>query len=206
MPARAGDPSNLIRLTPAEEEESHMADAPARTELKVTTGPIRGSRKIHVGERRVAMRAVDLEPSSGEPAVVLYDTSGPYTDPETRIDIMAGLAELRRDWIRGRGDVEEVPARDVRPEDNGQLGPDRSGGVASFPDVRRRVLRARPGANVSQMHCARKGIITPEMEYVAERENLGRAHALAQARDGESFGAAIPDFVTAEFVRSEVAR
>src|SRR5205823_13237504 len=105
-----------------------MGDAPARTELKVTTGPIRGSRKIHVEGRdglRVAMRAVDLEPSSGEPPVVLYDTSGPYTDSERRTDIMAGLAELRRDWIRARGDVEEVSARDVRPEDNGQLGPDR---------------------------------------------------------------------------------
>ena len=89
-----------------------MADAPARTELKVTTGPIRGSRKIHVGDRKVAMRAVDLEPSSGEPPVILYDTSGPYTDAAQRIDIMAGLPELRREWIRARGDVEEVcPAR-----------------------------------------------------------------------------------------------
>ena len=101
-----------------------MADAPARTELQVTTGPIRGSRKIYVGDRQVAMRAVDLEPSSGEPPVVLYDTSGPYTDPARRVDIMAGLAELRRDWIRARADVEEVAQRDVRPEDNGQLGPD----------------------------------------------------------------------------------
>ena len=71
-----------------------MGDAPARTELKVTTGPIRGSRKVHIGDLKVAMRAVDLEPSSGEPPVVLYDTSGPYTDPAVRIDIMAGLAEL----------------------------------------------------------------------------------------------------------------
>ena len=123
-----------------------MADAPARTELKVTTGPIRGSRKIHVEGRggvRVAMRAVDLEPSSGEPPVVLYDTSGPYTDPGRRIDIMAGLPELRRDWIRSRGDVEEIAQREVRAEDNGQLGPDRSGGVQAFPNVRRKVLRAR---------------------------------------------------------------
>ena len=82
-----------------------MADAPARTELKVTTGPIRGSRKIHVGGLRVAMRAVDLEPSSGEPPVILYDTSGPYTDPDSRIDIMAGLPELRAKWIRARRDA-----------------------------------------------------------------------------------------------------
>ena len=126
-----------------------MGDVPARTELKVTTGPIRGSRKIHVGPHGVAMRAVDLEPSANEPPVVLYDTSGPYTDPQQRIDIMAGLPELRRDWIRGRGDVEEVQQREVRPEDNGQLGPDRSGGVQPFPGVRKRVLRARPGANES---------------------------------------------------------
>ncbi|HEX8842188.1 MAG TPA: phosphomethylpyrimidine synthase ThiC, partial [Sphingomicrobium sp.] len=82
-----------------------MGDAPARTDLKVTTGPIRGSRKIYVEGRdgvRVAMRAVDLEPSANEPPVVLYDTSGPYTDPGQRIDIMAGLPELRREWIRSR--------------------------------------------------------------------------------------------------------
>ena len=187
-----------------------MADAPARTELKVTTGPIRGSRKIHIDGRdgvRVAMRAVDLESSSGEPPVVLYDTSGPYTDPQQRIDIMAGLPELRREWIRSRGDVEEVAQREIRPEDNGQLGPDRSGGVQPFPKVRKQVLRAKSGANVTQMHYARRGIVTPEMEYVAIRENLGREVALQiAARDGESFGAAIPDFVTPEFVREEVAR
>src|SRR5688500_1160864 len=182
------------------------SSAEQSTELKVTTGPIRGSRKIFVGSRRVAMRAVDLEPSSGEPPVTLYDTSGPYTDPDVRIDIMAGLPELRAAWIRGRGDVEEVDQREVKPEDNGQLGPDRSGGVAPFPRVRKRVLRARPGANVTQMHYARCGIITPEMEYVAERENLGRSTTSTQTRDGESFGAAIPDFVTPEFVRDEVAR
>src|SRR5829696_1754553 len=171
-----------------------MGDAPARTELKVTTGPIRGSRKIFVERRdgvRVAMRAVDLEPSSGEPPVVLYDTSGPYTDPEARIDIMAGLPELRAQWIRDRDDVEEVGQREVRPEDNGQLGPDRSGGVQPFPNVRKRVLRAKPGRNVSQMHYARRGIVTPEMEYVAIRENIGREELLV-TRDGEDFGASIP--------------
>ena len=198
-----------------------MADAPARTELpttpttttssggavSVTTGPIRGSRKVHVGPLRVAMREVVLEPSCGEPPVVVYDPSGPYTDSGATIDINAGLPELRSAWIRARGDVEEVDQRQLRPEDNGQLGPDRSGGVAPFPNVRKRVLRARPGANVSQMHYARRGIVTPEMEYVATRENLGREAALeALVRDGESFGAAIPDFVTPEFVRSEIAR
>jgi phosphomethylpyrimidine synthase len=185
-----------------------MADIPARTELKVTTGAIRGSRKVHVGPLGVAMREIDLEPSAGEPPLRVYDTSGPYTDPNARTDIMAGLPELRRDWIRGRGDVEEVTQREVRPEDNGQLGPDRSGGVQPFPNVRRKVLRARAGANVSQMHYARRGIITPEMVYVAERENLGREKmgTVPVFRDGESFGAAIPDYVTPEFVRDEVAR
>ncbi|MCW3797811.1 phosphomethylpyrimidine synthase ThiC [Sphingomonas sp. BN140010] len=185
-----------------------MADIPARTELKVTTGPIRGSRKVHVGPLKVAMREVVLEPSSGESPVVVYDPSGPYTDPDARIDIMAGLPELRRDWIRARGDVEEVAQREVRPEDNGQLGPDRSGGVQPFPNVRKRVLRARPGQNVTQMHYARRGIITPEMEYVAARENLGRekSRETTWRHDGESFGATIPEFVTPEFVRDEVAR
>jgi phosphomethylpyrimidine synthase len=188
-----------------------MADAPARTELKVTTGPIRGSRKVHVGspsnpEVRVAMREIHLEPGCGEPPLRVYDPSGPYTDSEARIDIMAGLPELRSTWIRARGDVEEVAQREVKPEDNGQLGPDRSGGVQPFPNVRKRVLRAKPGHNVSQMHYARKGIITPEMEYVAIRENLGRDAIAAHVRDGQDFGAAIPDYVTPEFVRDEVAR
>ncbi|HWT13665.1 MAG TPA: phosphomethylpyrimidine synthase ThiC [Allosphingosinicella sp.] len=209
-----------------------MADAPARTEiplslqgrgaaakrqgegLQVTTGPIRGSRKIRVGPLGVAMREIDLEPSSGEPPLRVYDCSGPYTDPEARIDIMAGLPELRRGWIRGRGDVEEVLQREVRPEDNGfarggksiQLGPDRSGGVQPFPNVRKKVLRAKPGHNVSQMHYARKGIITPEMEYVAIRENLGREAIRDHVRDGQDFGASIPEYVTPEFVRDEVAR
>ena len=173
---------------------------------KVTTGPIRGSRKIHVGPLGVAMRAIDLEPSSGEAPLNVYDTSGPYTDPSVQIDIAKGLAELRASWIRGRSDVEEVLQREVRPEDNGQLGPDRSGGVDPFPNVRRHVLRAKPGMNVSQMHYARRGIITPEMEYVAIRENIGRAAIAGHIRDGEDFGAEIPDHVTPEFVRSEVAR
>ena len=183
-----------------------MADVPARTEIGVTTGPIRGSKKIHVGPLNVAMREIHLEPSSAEPPVRVYDTSGPYTDSNARIDINVGLPEIRRPWIMARNDVTEVTQREVKPEDNGQLGPDRSGGVAPFPNVRKQVLRAKPGMNVSQMHYARKGIITPEMEYVAERENLGRARLAEYKRDGESFGASIPDYVTPEFVRDEIAR
>lgn len=183
-----------------------MADIPARTEIGVTTGPIRGSRKVHVGPHRVAMREIHLEPGSGEPPLRVYDTSGPYTDPDARIDIMAGLASMRRQWIEARGDVEAYDAREVRPEDNGQLGPDRSGGVRPFPNVNRRPLRAKAGANVTQMHYARRGIITPEMEYVAARENLGREQAREAAQGGNSWGAAIPQIVTPEFVRDEVAR
>ncbi len=191
-----------------------MADYEARSEkadIGVTTGPIRGSRKIHVAvpsspDVRVAMREIVLDPSCSEPPLRVYDTSGPYTDLRATIDINAGLPQLRRQWIEARGDVESYDARAVRPEDNGQLGPDRSGGVPQFPGSIARPLRARAGANVSQMHYARRGIITPEMEYVATRENLGRAMLKEYKRDGESFGASIPDFVTPEFVRDEVAR
>ncbi|MGE3690936.1 MAG: phosphomethylpyrimidine synthase ThiC [Novosphingobium sp.] len=183
-----------------------MADINSKFEIGVTTGPIRGSKKVHVGPLKVAMREIALEPSSGEAPIRVYDASGPYTDPEALIDISAGLPELRADWIRARGDVEEVDQRETKPEDNGLSGPDRSGGVAPFPNVRRKVLRAKPGMNVSQMHYARRGIITPEMEYVATRENLGREMLAEYIRDGEDFGAEIPDYVTPEFVRQEVAR
>ncbi|MCY7280093.1 MAG: phosphomethylpyrimidine synthase ThiC, partial [Sphingomonas bacterium] len=106
--------------------DPRITSSPVPSEVEgpaVTTGPIRGSRKIHVGspnfpDMRVAMRAVDLEPSAGEAPLNVYDPSGPYTDPAITIDINAGLGELRRDWIRGRGDVEEVSARDTKPEDN----------------------------------------------------------------------------------------
>ncbi|HAG35399.1 MAG TPA: phosphomethylpyrimidine synthase ThiC, partial [Erythrobacter sp.] len=140
-----------------------MADINSKFDIGVTTGPIRGSRKVHVGAQsgsgvRVAMREIDLE--GGEPSIRVYDTSGPYTDPAATIDIRAGLEQKRREWIMARGDVEEYAAREVKPEDNGQLGPDRSGGVPAFPNVAKKVLRAKPGMNVSQMHYARRGIVT----------------------------------------------
>jgi len=189
------------------------ANAGPRTEIPlagsaigVTTGPIRGSKKVHVGPLGVAMREIHLDPSSGEPPLRVYDTSGPYTDPRAQIDIDAGLPQLRRQWIEARGDVESYDAREIRPEDNGQLGPDRSGGVPQYPNAIRRPLRAKAGMNLSQMHYARRGIVTPEMEYVATRENLGREMLKDYKRDGESFGASIPDYVTPEFVRHEVAR
>jgi phosphomethylpyrimidine synthase len=188
-----------------------MADRHAPTELTVTTGPIRGSKKIHVPAQgnpdvKVAMREIHLDPSCDDAPVRVYDTSGPYTDSAASINIMAGLPQFRRSWITGRGDVESYDARETRPEDNGQLGPDRSGGVPQFPMAIKRPLRAKPGLNVSQMHYARQGIITPEMIYVAERENLGRERLASYVRDGESFGAEIPDYVTPEFVRDEIAR
>jgi len=189
-----------------------MADLPTRTEIGVTTGPIRGSRKIHVSSPNipgagVAMREIHLEPGSGEAPLRVYDTSGPYTDPNALIDINTGLSELRRGWIEARGDVERYDAREIRPEDNGLSGPDRSAGVPQYPNVVKRPLRAKAGMNVSQMHYARRGIITPEMEYVAIRENLGRAELKEKlVRDGQDWGASIPDYVTPEFVRDEVAR
>src|SRR3546814_17453615 len=95
------------------------------------------------------MREIDLDPHSGEPSVRVYDTSGPYTDPNAQIDIGQGLPELRAAWIRARGDVEEVTQREVRPEDNGQLGPDRSGGVPAFPTAPQTVLRDQPAPNAT---------------------------------------------------------
>ncbi|WP_347302039.1 phosphomethylpyrimidine synthase ThiC [Croceibacterium sp. TMG7-5b_MA50] len=182
-----------------------MADINSPLEIGVTTGPIRGSRKIHVGPHRVAMREIHLDPHSGEPPVRVYDTSGPYTDPAAAIDIAAGLPAIRRPWQLARGDVEAYDAREVKPEDNGLKGPDRSAGVPAFPNVVRRPLRAHAGKTITQMHYARAGIITPEMEYVAERENLGREF-VRREMDGNSWGAEIPEYVTPEFVRDEVAR
>ena len=148
----------------------------------------------------------EIEVSGGEPPVRVYDTSGPYTDPAQHVDIRAGLPELRRPWIEARGDVERHAGRETRPEDDG-LKPGEARKVPVFDRAGRQPLRGKPGKAVTQLAYARAGIITPEMEYVAIRENLGRARlAEAARRDGESFGAAIPDYVTPEFVRDEVAR
>ena len=175
----------------------------------VATGAIPGSRKVHqVGslwpDIRVPFREVAVHPSANEPPVTLYDPSGPYTDPAIEIDINRGLPRTREPWVVSRGDVEIVSnPRQVRPEDNGGAS-----GVHLAPafDSPRRVYRARSGATVTQLEYARRGIITPEMEYVAIRENLRRQASDPTLRDGEDFGAAIPDFVTPEFVRDEIAR
>ena len=176
----------------------------------VTTGPLPASRKVHVPgslfpDIRVALREIDLEPSSGEKPVRVYDTSGPYSDPAASIDIAHGLPALRRPWIEARGDVEAYEGRDIKPEDDG-LKPGEAAKVAMFDRANIRPLRGKPGKAVTQLAYARAGIVTPEMEYIAVRENLGREQMKEQAaRDGESFGAAIPDYVTPEFVRDEVA-
>ncbi|MBZ5759356.1 MULTISPECIES: phosphomethylpyrimidine synthase ThiC [Rhizobium] len=174
----------------------------------VTSGAFPASRKIHVeGQRyphiRVPMREISLHPTAGEPPVIVYDSSGPYTDPGHIVAIDRGLSRLRENWILARGDVERYEGRHVMPEDNGFATGERL--TPEFP-VRNAPLKAAPGRAVTQLAYARAGIITPEMEFIAIRENLGRqAVREASLRDGESFGAHIPDFVTPEFVRREVA-
>ncbi len=175
----------------------------------VATGAIPGSRKVHQAgtlwpDIRVPFREVAVHPSANEPPVTLYDPSGPYTDPSVEIDITRGLPRTREPWVVSRGDVEVVAnPREVRPEDNGGASGAHLAPAFTAP---RRVYRARAGAGVTQLDYARRGIITPEMEYVAIRENLRRQATDPALRDGEDFGASIPDFVTPEFVRDEVAR
>ncbi|HUC69534.1 MAG TPA: phosphomethylpyrimidine synthase ThiC [Stellaceae bacterium] len=187
-----------------------MPEGTMKQNFGVSTGPLPASRKVSIAGRRhpelrVQMREIDLSPAAKEPPVRVYDPSGPYTDPAVAIDIRLGLAPVRDGWIRARGDVEDSAARAIRPEDNG-LRPGEASDVPVFDRAGRRPLKAKPGRAPTQLAYARAGMITPEMEYIAIRENLGREQALAGARDGESFGAAIPDHVTPEFVRDEVAR
>ncbi len=165
--------------------------------LSITRGALPGSKKLMVDG--VPFREVKL--SGGEAPVRLYDTSGPYTDDSVTIDIEKGLAAKRREWILARGDVEEYVGRDRKPEDDG-LKPGEKLTVPQFKREGVKLLRAKPGKNVTQLYYARQGLITEEMKFIAARENLGRS----ALRDGNSFGAAIPDEITAEFVRSEIAR
>ncbi|HXF43389.1 MAG TPA: phosphomethylpyrimidine synthase ThiC, partial [Pyrinomonadaceae bacterium] len=162
---------------------------------------------------RVPFREIELSPtrlSNGEletnEPVIVYDTSGPWTDPEVTTDVNAGLRPLRLDWILSRGDVDEIPSSD--------------GSVDGVSKKQRRRLRAKQGNAVTQMYYARRGLITPEMEYVAIRENLGRdirrrmlesegkndRGSIFHTHRGQSFGAEIPEYITPEFVRDEVAR
>src|SRR5688500_7525569 len=147
---------------------------------------------------RVPFREVSLQPTrlpdgrveENEP-VRVYDTSGPWGDPGASCDVKAGLPALRREWIRARGDVEEYEGREVLPQDDGYLTEGAAGfarvkdrgRLEPFPGLRRAPLRARAGACVTQMHYARRGVVTPEMEFVALRENMGREQALHAMRE-----------------------
>ncbi|MBY5988594.1 phosphomethylpyrimidine synthase ThiC [Roseovarius atlanticus] len=173
---------------------------------KITTGELPASRKIYVNgtqypDIRVPMREISVHPTSGEEPLPVYDSSGPYTDPNVLTDIREGLPKLRRDWITARGDVEQYEGRVVKPEDNGFVEGDRL--TPEFPNIAA-PLRAKDGKAVTQLAYARAGIVTPEMEFIAIRENQMR-EAVAEARDGNDWGASIPDVVTPEFVRDEVA-
>lgn len=174
---------------------------------QVTTGALPASSKVFLPgvifpDLLVPMRQIAVHPSAGEPDVVIYDSSGAYTDPAIATNIAAGLAGIRSDWIAARGDCEAYVGRDITPADNGFASGARL--TAEFPH-KPAPLRAKTGA-VTQLAYARAGIITPEMEYVAIRENMGRvAPKGALVRDGHDWGAAIPDYFTAEFVRQEIA-
>jgi phosphomethylpyrimidine synthase len=197
------------------------------------------SRRVYVeGETagvRVPLREISLQPTrlpdgrveENEP-VRVYETAGPWGDPGVKCDVRDGLPALRREWIVARGDVEEYEGREIIPQDDGYLTEGAAefaknrdkGRLEPFPGLKRAPLRARAGACVTQMHYARRGVVTPEMEFVALRENMGREAALHSMREhtrddrsslfhqhrGESFGASVPEFVTPEFVRREVAR
>ena len=178
----------------------------------VTTGALPSSRKVYTHPKAdpslaVPRREIDLHPSANEPPVPVYDTSGPYSDPSVEIDVEKGLARPRTAWVLERGGVEAYDGREVKPEDNG--GATGKYLAREFP-IRHQPLRGLPGKPVTQYEFARAGIITKEMIYVAERENLGRQEMLEGAEDriseGESFGAEIPPFITPEFVRDEIAK
>jgi len=214
---------------------------PAKSKiLRNVTKPFPNSQKVHVettGTKvRVAMREITQAPTrdfQGEitqnPPLRVYDTSGPYTDPAVKIDIRAGLKPLRAEWIDQRGETETYAGREVQPRDNGYLTAghaefasqrETKGQLQPFPGLKRAPLRAKvpshhPIGNVTQMHYARKGIITPEMEYVAVRETLGRQQVagkyaqtdLRHQHPGQTFGARLNNrtIITPEFVREEVA-
>jgi phosphomethylpyrimidine synthase len=195
----------------------------------VTTKPFPASRKVYLeGPRgiRVPMREIRLTPTKSfkssaveeNAPFLVYDTSGPYTDPDMTIDIRRGVPPLRLAWIMARGDVEEL--RGVTSEYGRLRLADPKLDALRFAHLRK-PLRAKHGRNVTQMHYARKGIITPEMEFIAIRENLKRQAAMCQSNGngngrggsrlasqhpGNAWGAGLPEEVTPEFVRDEVAR
>src|SRR5260370_25134021 len=190
----------------------NIRSTPDITLPAVTTGPLPSSRKIFVTpdeapDVRVPLREIILSEGAGEPNLPVYDTSGPYADPTGPIDVNAGLSRPRIEWVRERGGVEEYQGRAVKPVDNGNVSPDKA---AKAFDAYHKPLRGLDGHMITQLEFARAGIITKEMIYVANRENLGRRVQLERAEaalaDCGSFGASLPAFITPEFVRSEIAR
>src|SRR6201987_3746375 len=178
----------------------------------VTTGPIPGSRKVYSApeaapDLRVPYREIALSEGAGEEPVRVYDPSGVYTDSDAAIDVEKGLKRTRVEWVKARGGVEDYDGRPIQPVDNGNASGKHL--ARSFPSTPR-PMRSNAARPLTQLEWARAGVITKEMIYIAERENFGRKKMLdvAQAarEDGESFGAAVPLFVTPEFVRDEVAR
>ena len=188
---------------------TYPVDPKAVNSVTVTTGALSGSRKVYDSPQgrpdiRVPFREITL--LGGEPPFRVYDSSGPYTDETAAIDVNRGLPRIREAWMKALG-VEAYQGRDVKPEDNGNVGAAHL--AREFP-VRHAPYRAPDSRPMTQLEFARAGIITEEMIYIAHRENLGRAAAHERAAealaDGESFGASIPEFITPEFVRQEVAR
>jgi phosphomethylpyrimidine synthase len=234
--------------------------AAIQIEKQTESTQLPNSRRIYIDGKqagvRVPFREIDQNPTRNfdntledNPPVRVYDSSGPWGDPSLDCDVRDGLPAQRRDWIIARADVEEYEGRDLQPIDDGYLTFDAAnqartkGRLEDFPALRRTPLKAKPGRCVTQMHYAKQGIITPEMEFIAIRENLGRSldcgdlsplskaattgipgaaaalgwssrstpnngdrSSLDHQHRGQSFGAAIPEYVTAEFVRDEIAR
>ena len=195
----------------------------------ISTDPISpNSKKVYVNgtlhpDLKVPFREVSLSTTisengngnghkqeNDESSILLYDTSGPYTDPEAKINIREGLESIRLPWITGREDVEYYNARTILPKDDGYKEGENPN-TERFPKTRQQVLRAKSGQNVSQMHYAKKGVITPEMEFIAIRENQKRKQWMENPErekrlKGNSFGANLQEEITPEFVREEVAR
>jgi phosphomethylpyrimidine synthase len=182
----------------------------------ITREPFPASSKVYVAgeihpEIKVPMREIRL---GNEDKLCVYDTSGVYTDPSVEIDVSKGITPIRKEWIEKRADVEAYEGRIVAPEDNGYNSDEQlTQATAGSLGLVRTPLRAKKGKNVSQLHYARQGIITPEMEFIAIRENQNRAMSERYLSDsereerlkGHNFGANLPEVITAEFVRKEVA-
>ena len=200
--------------------------SPERSESLPNSSRVYHSGTLHPG-LRVPFREIALSPTKtfdnqliANRPVQVYDTSGPWGDPDYRGTVTDGLPPLRRQWILARNDVEEIEGRAVKPQDDGflserhaQLSPAANGAPRSTAS--RKPLRARAGHPVTQLWYARQGIVTPEMEYIAIRENLGREESeanpaaeteLRRQHPGQAWGAGLPQIITPEFVRDEVAR